>query len=342
MPLKRTPPPAATAPGHSGKAPCAERNLPSSSVTEVESAKNLENSINLETLNKSASDTDLTATPPSFVFHRNKRFRAQMEDSVVNQLDVFVEQMRKLVSSSSAQQADELRKVNLILKDIQQSNYNIENSVSYLAAQNEEFQKKIIELENQVKQDRNQIIMLESKIEELQMNSRKSSFEIKNVPKKPSENKDDLIQMVLSLSKTVDCDISKSDIKDIYRVRPKSSENKSPPIVVETNSTILKNDFLKMAKSYNVKHKSKLCANHLGLGFKEDSPIYLTEHLTPKAARLYFLARDLIKSKNFKFCWTAYGKVYVRENEHTKIILIRSESQVQQILNGNPQISKHI
>lgn len=343
MPLKRTPPPHVILPADSGKAPCTEQNLPASSLAEFEPPRPLDNPMDMETtLNKSASDTDLTITPPSFVFQRNKRFRAQMEDSVSNQLDVFTEQMRKLMTSSVAKQADELRKVNSILKDIQQSNYNIENSVSYLAAQNEEFKQRIIELETQAKQDRNHITMLEDKIEELQMKSRKASFEIKNVPKKPSENKDDLVEMVLSLSKTVDCNISKSDIKDIYRVKPRSAENKSPPIIVETNSTLLKNDLLKMAKSYNIKHKGKLCAKHLGLRIQEDVPVYLAEHLTLKAARLYFLARDLTRTKNFKFCWTAYGKVYVRENEHTPIILIKNEGQIHILQNRQPQASQLI
>lgn len=339
MPLKRTPPPTATLPANSAKASHAELMPPATSGTESELPSCSVNTMDVEiTLNKSASDTDLTATPLSFVSQRNKRCRAQMEVSISNQLD----EMRRLMTSSAAQQADELRKVNTLLKDIQQTNCNIENSVSFLAAQNEEFRQRIIQLETQAKQDREHIAMLEGKLEELQINSRKSSFEIKNVPKRTSENKNDLIEMVLNLSKTVDCNITKSDIKDIYRVRPKSADNKSPTIVVESNSTLLKNDLLRMAKSFNIKHKSKLCAKHLGFGTQEDTPVYLAEHLTPKAARLYFLARDLVKSKNFKFCWTAYGKIYVRENEHTPIISIRNESQIHQLLNGQPQTSQLI
>ncbi|CAH2108624.1 unnamed protein product [Euphydryas editha] len=341
MPLKRTPPPTVTLPANSAKANRVELIPPATSVTEFEFPGRSVNTMDVETtLNKSASDTDLTTTPPSFIFQRNKRRRAQMEDSISNQLDVFKDEMRKLMISSAAQQADELRKVNTLLKDIQQSNCNIENSVSFLAAQNEEFRQKITQLETQAKQDRNHIAMLEGKIEELEMNSRKSNFEIKNVPKKTNENKDDLIEMVLNLSKTVDCNITKSDIKNIYRVRPRSADHKSPPIVVETNSTLLKNDLLKMAKSFKIKHKSKIYSKHLGFRTQEDTPVYLAEHLTPKAARLYFLARDLVKSKNFKFCWTSYGKIYVRENEHTPIISVRNESQIHQLLNGQPVTSQ--
>lgn len=260
-----------------------------------------------------------------------------MEDSISNQFGDFKEEMRKLMTFFSASQAEELKQVNTALKEIQQSNFNIENTVSFLATQNEEFRQRIAELETQAKEDRNYILILENRLEEIQMGSRKACFEIKNAPKKPNENKDDLMDMIQNLSKSVDCNITKAEIKDIYRVRPKSSDNKNSAIVVETNSTLLKNDFLKSAKSFNIKHKNKLCAKHLGLKTQEDTPIYLSEHLTPKGARLHFLARDLVKSKNYKFCWTAYGRVYVREHEHSPIILIRSESQVHKLLVSQPQ-----
>lgn len=290
-------------------------------------------------LNRTASETDLSIiTPPNFVSQRNKRCRDQLDDSMSNQMDDFKQEMRRLMTFFSASQANELKQVKTVLKEIQQTNNNIESSISFLAAQNEEFRQRIVELETQAKQDRNYITVLESKIEELQLESRKSSFEIKNVPKKLNEKKEDLIEMVGALSESLDFNITKTDIKDIYRVRPKSSDNKSPTIVVETSSTILKNDILKAAKSFNIKHKSKLCAKHLGLKTQEDTPIFLSEHQTPKGERLHFLARDLAKSKNYKFCWTAYGKVYVRENEHSPIIMIRSESQVHQLLGSQQQV----
>lgn len=288
-------------------------------------------------LNKSASETDLLRTP-TYVSQRNKRTRTELEDTS-NHMDDFKEEMRKLMMYFSATQARELKQLNTALKEIQQSNYNIEGSVSYLTAQNEEFKQRIVELEAQSKQDRTRIIYLENKLEELQMCSRKACFEIKNVPKKSNENKDDLVQIVLSLGKSVDCNIFKSDINDIYRVRPKNASNKNSPIVVETRSTLLKNDLLKSAKSFNVRQKNKLCAKHVGLKTNEDTPIFLGEHLTPKAARLFFLARDLAKIRNYRFCWTAYGKVYVRENEQSPIILITSESQIHQLTNAKQQES---
>lgn len=166
----------------------------------------------------------------------------------------------------------------------------------------------------------------------MQMGSRRANFDIKNVPRKNNETKEDLIDMVMCLSHSIDCKITKSDIKDIYRVRGKNSEKTNTPIIIETSSTLLKTDILKMAKSFNIKHKIKLSVKHLGIKTHEDTPVFITEHLTIKGSRLHFLSRDLAKSKAYRFCWTAYGRVYVRKDEHSPIITIRSEEQVHHLL----------
>ncbi|KAJ8706514.1 hypothetical protein PYW07_012592 [Mythimna separata] len=190
----------------------------------------------------------------------------------------------------------------------------------------------MLQLENQTKEDKKYITILENKIEEMEMGVRKSNFVIKNVPKIANESKEDLLGMITSLSNNIDCSIEKYEIKDIYRVRGKNSENQNNPIVVETGSTLLRNQILKMGKSFNIKHKAKLCAKHLGFRTNEDTPIFLSEHLTPKGSRLYFLARDLKKSGAYKHCWTAYGKVYVRKEDQGPTITIRSEEQIHQLL----------
>ncbi|KAJ2937265.1 hypothetical protein O0L34_g19368 [Tuta absoluta] len=170
--------------------------------------------------------------------------------------------------------------------------------------------------------------------DKLQLGCRKSNFELKGVPRKEKETKQDLVAMVLALSESVGCNVNKSDIKDIlYRIRSKNPEHRNTPIVVETGSTLLKSDLLKMAKLYNIRNKSnKLCAKHLGFKTQEDTPIYISENLTSKNARLHFLARDLVQSMSYKFVWTSYGKVYVRKNEQSPVILIKSEQQIQQLL----------
>nr|XP_026495545.1 uncharacterized protein LOC113400254 [Vanessa tameamea] len=285
-------------------------------------------------LDKSHSDSEMQMsshlkTPPNYVSSRNKRKR---DDDVLADLSNFKEEMRKMISTLMASQEQEFKKNAATLKEIQRTNINIESSITFLSAQNEEFKKKIESLEGQMKEDRKYITLLEEKIEEMQRETRKTNLELKNVPKQKNETKEDLIKMVINLSTNIESKISETDIKDIYRVRSKKEGFENTPIIVETNSTIVKTNVLKLSKTFNIKHKSKLCAKHLGLNTSEDTPIFVSEHLTAKASRLYFLARDLVKTKGYHFSWTAYGKVYVRKDESSQIILIKNESQIHKLL----------
>lgn len=291
------------------------------------------NSKSLSETNVNVAAQNEITTPPSFVSLRNKRKREDEEMSnELAQVKEDIKELKLLITSLTATQGGELKKIAPTLSEIQHSNRNIENSVSFLTAQNEEYKKKIEMLEEKTKEDRKYIVVLEDKIEELQKTTRKTSIEIKNVPKKNSETKDDLVEMTSCLAENIGCEFNKTYIRDIYRVRGKREGMRNSPIIVEMSSTLIKNDILKMSKAFNLKHKTKLCAKHLGFRTAEETPIFVTENLTAKASRLYFLGRELVKTKTYKFCWTAYGKVYVRKDETTPIILVRNEPQIQQLL----------
>lgn len=280
-------------------------------------------------LNKSYSETDVSSmdiqnhTPTNFVASRQpKRKRNEEKD-----YGEFKEEMKAMLESFIERQDRES-----VTKEIRQSINNIENSLTILSEQNEDLKKKLDMMESEKRKDREYITLLEDKLEDMHRQSRKTCIEIRNVPYKKDETQQDLLTMTQELSKTIDVhDFSNKDVRDIFRVK-KKEHNKT--VVVELQSALVKKDILFAAKKYNSKNKSaKLCARHLGITEKSDEPIFIAEQLTPKAARLYFLARDLAKSKAYKFCWTAYGKVNVRKDEQSPFINITSEEQVQRLMN---------
>lgn len=281
------------------------------------------------------SEEDKDTSPASHVTLRQQRDqRIQLSERTDPFID-FKEEMRKLMAYFTASQKSELSALNSTLLEIKQSNSNIESSIQFLTEQNNELKTRINELEEHAKDDRQYILFLENKLENMELGCRKSNFELKNVPRMEKEGKDELINMITHLSKNISCDFSRSDIKDIYRLRGKNSEGKNSPIIVETNSALIKSDFLRKAKHFNSTMNTKLTAKHLGFKTREDTPIYISEHLTAKAARLHFLARDLKVSKGYSFCWTNYGRVYVRKTDKSPIILIRSEEQLHQLMLEN-------
>ncbi|KAG7308267.1 hypothetical protein JYU34_006949 [Plutella xylostella] len=99
-------------------------------------------------------------------------------------------------------------------------------------------------------------------------------------------------------------------------------------IVVGFSSSNLKNKILKSAKQYNTECKGmKLNSSNINIE-GPPTPIYIAEHLTPKARKLYFLGRELVKDKIFKHCWTANGKILLRKNDGSQIIVLTEEDQI--------------
>lgn len=285
--------------------------------------------------NKSLSETNIAetaeqTTPTNYVYQRAKRGRELDFNNA--ELDSFKDEMINLISSMMTAHNDELKKIYPTLLEIKNTNTNIENVMAALSAQNEELKKKIGQLEIQSKKDNEQILILEDKIESLQRGSCKNTIEIKNVPKVTKESKEDLLQMVITLSENVDYPIIKKDINDIYRARTKRTETKNGPIIIELSSTLVKTDFMKKMKEFNRKNPNKICAKHLGFKTDVDTPVFVSEKLTTKGARLHFLARDLTKSGKFKFCWTSYGVVYVKKDDNSPTIIIKSEGQVHSLM----------
>lgn len=277
---------------------------------------------------KSCSESNLqqvsgnTDTSPTFVNIRNKRKRSE---ELLTDLSEFKNDIKDMLSSWMTQQNSERSQITSSLK-------TIEDSLSFLSSQYEDMRKKVEVLERENHKDKEYIAILESKLENLQKTQRKCSFEIKNVPKLNDENKTSLLNMVCHLSSTLKVDIKTNDIKDVYRATNKG-ENK--PIVVELSTYIQKMNLMQSAKRYNIHNKSnKLNSYHLGLKCN-NTPIFLSEHLTQKGNRLFYLAREMTKSLKFKFCWTSLGEVLIRKDESSPIIKIINEAQIKNIYENN-------
>lgn len=127
---------------------------------------------------------------------------------------------------------------------------------------------------------------------------------------KSEETKIDLLNMICKLSQNIGLSLEKTNVKDIIKVNKNKQENST--IIVKFTNTFIKNDIMKAAKTFNIKNKtSRLSAKHLNITSKGDVSKVISENLTPKAARLYLLDRDFKTSKQYKYCWKNYGKVYV-------------------------------
>lgn len=175
--------------------------------------------------------------------------------------------------------------------------------------------------------------ILENKQEESDRFLRSTCLEIRGIPSQPRETKQDLCTIVEKLHKSMNVDVKLNTIKDIYRIRGKLKEEQ--PIVVYFTSTITKTCTLQAVKKFNAANTTnRLNTNTLGIDGKK-TPVYVSEFLTPLSRRLFFLARDVAKSHNFDFCWTANGRVFLRKGEGSPAIIVRNEQHLADLKQKN-------
>lgn len=228
-------------------------------------------------------------------------------------------QFSKIQSSITVMQND--------ITAIQKTNSDIEKSLEYLFEEHKEMNTKITNLEGKAISYEHRIKQLEDALEEQLRKSAINSLEIRNVPCKPRETQPELTKITESIFNKISASVNISDILDIRRL---SSKTEKRTILVTLNSVILKNKILQAAKTYNMKDKNNKLNASIIIPNSPPELIYIDEHLTPKAKRLYYLGRLLIKEGNIKYCWTSNGRVLLRKKEGDKTVLFSEESQMEE------------
>ncbi|CAG4947112.1 unnamed protein product [Colias eurytheme] len=211
------------------------------------------------------------------------------------------------------------------IAELRKSNTEMKTSLEFLSQQYDELTGKIKTLQDEQKSDRAQIRFLETKIESLHRNARLTCVEIRNVPATENEKKDDLLRMVQSLNNNLQLNIDSSQIRDIYRSKSKTNNK---PITVEFNNILCRDQFLTTVKKYNKNNiNNRINSSLLGIPGQK-AQVYISESLIPQTKRLYMKTKDLAKHKNFKYCWTSHGYVYLRLNDGSPLIRISSEDDL--------------
>ena len=77
------------------------------------------------------------------------------------------------------------------------------------------------------------------------------------------------------------------------------------------------------------------------IGMSSSQRIYVSEHLTPRNADLYYKARCIRRQRQIKYLWTRSGKIYAKVKDGDATICIHSEEGLRTLENGsNPKPRK--
>ncbi|XP_026328055.1 uncharacterized protein LOC113236264 [Hyposmocoma kahamanoa] len=225
MPLKRTPPPSTLNRGEK------EENVfcPRFIIPQSGSTPNL---------------TDMESD------NNTSRFKRKRENS-----PVFMQEIRSLLSASNAKSDEKFTALQSAMAEVIAQNTEIKDAIAFTSKQYDDMMVQLNQLESERKSDRVHIQQLEEKVENLERMLYSTKIEIRNIPKKPGENKDDLCTIITRVGNVLETPIQRQDIKDVFRVNYKDS--KSSAIIVDLSSVILKENLLKKRSSFQQQKQAK-------------------------------------------------------------------------------------
>lgn len=173
-------------------------------------------------------------------------------------------------------------------------------------------------ISKQIESLQKRVVDLEERNLTLDQANRILNLEFHGLPEYPQEN---LPQTLVRIGKIAGVNITEVDLKWIGRVGSKAYAILKPRIVlVKFHNQNLKNTLLRTLRN---RRGIKLQE----LGYPDGTKtVYVSENLTPHFKDIYRSARKLGK---FKFVWTYNCRVFIRVNENTELVHIKSKSQLE-------------
>ncbi|KAL0892843.1 hypothetical protein ABMA27_014531 [Loxostege sticticalis] len=292
MPLNRTPP----------------KGTPTEVGTELESAESLQFS---------------GSAPNLSVFDiENVTSRKRKHDDISSMIE-FMDEIRSMLDKSTKKNERKLSSLESKIEELISQNNDIMTSIDFITNKYDELQSRMDEAKNERKADRLLIHQLETKVENLERALYSTRLELKNVPKKENEVKDDLCDVIMKTGNVIGISIQDQEIKEVFRTKGKP--DRPGTVVVDFVSAVKRDKFIKKTRDYNRKNSAnKLNTKHLSFDGPE-KPVFISESLSPRGHHLYHLARSFASENAYKFCWISSGKVYLRRETNERYIRVDSE-----------------
>ena len=238
-------------------------------------------------------------------------------------------EMKNLFLEFKEGQEKKIERLCETVEEIKIQNTNIQSTVSFLSQDYDDLRGKIEHLEAELESERKNnakcLQNLEEKIDRVERGVRSSCIEIRNIPTRKSETKADLLKTVVNIGSTLNVSIQPFEVKDIFRIGTKNPDNKT--IIVDFTSNLLKEKFIQVYKTYNRNNNNKLTTEHLKINGPV-KPVFVSENLTPKMKRLFFLARDFANTNDYRFCWIKNGRIFLRKEAGAQHLEIKDESDI--------------
>lgn len=180
-------------------------------------------------------------------------------------------------------------------------------------------EKENSELKNEVQHLKQRIVAIESGYNELQYEYHKKQLFISGVPQTDNECLEKIINNIAEITNTK---LTSDNISSCKR-QPIHKNNEPAQIIVEFDSVLTKEEFLK-----NQKTNGPIIRNQLNINVADrnscNNKIYVNEYLSNYNKKILYEAKKLKVKYNIKFIWAKHGLVYIRKNEQSPSFRIKN------------------
>lgn len=273
----------------------------------------------------SDSDLNLISTDQDNFSQITKRAKLRLTNKP-GKSDEVLNEFRLMFEKIQSNQETKYTALNSSINTILEQNLELQKKVDLLSSRCDTLVNKLEAVESDNKQLKTQIKSLDQKLETLERDARSTSIEIRNVPSQEHEDKSSLYNTVKIINSAIGCTtpVQESEIRNIYR-------NKTKAILVDFTTSSRKEELIQKYKQFSKEQRlskqSPLSTANLNIPGPTKT-IYLSEALTTKARRVFYLARELVKDRKVVAAWTSYGKVLIKLEENKPPLRVFNEEEL--------------
>lgn len=199
----------------------------------------------------------------------------------------------------------------------QGKNYTLADVMAKLEEMDMKYKSLFTKYNEQIKVNeklQEEISQIKRQLNKNEQKDLKNNLLVQGVPYKENENVPEIINKIGTYLGV------KNDNKfTAFRLGKDNSKANVIKVIFEDETT--KTKFLKSKKKFEIKSTD--------LGHTKESKIFLNHELTNTNFDLFMAARTFKKDHNYKFLWIGNGNIFLRKDEHSKILLLEEKSQLE-------------
>lgn len=234
--------------------------------------------------------------------------------SKLESMSTDIKSIKEDIISIKQENKNIIKKVDSFENNMKQALIHMQNKIT---STNEEIRK--IKKENVLLHDENK--QLRNQINSLKQISEFDGLRITNIPLTENEDLKFILGKLCEFI-SFDCNV---DFVEIYRLRPRNS-SVIPPIILKFMKGHDKTEFLNHLKNKRSKLTTRIFSEAL-----TESPVYISENMTPSFANLYRAARRMKNENLVKFVWFRNNKLYIRVSEDANPVVIDDEGDLEKL-----------